>query len=291
MATFNLNGKRTRSSDEDDVTQYPEQKVSPLFMFKLNSTHGRYQKIFGSALPFRTSPTLKHSTIFSNARKNTPKPLFTQPFTQTITPTDSEDEISPKCAASAPGGPNEKAQSGGGVKKAETYQEDVEMAMGSPQRRCTARDLDLDAMMLSPKPSPFTVLPNDQPPKNFCEASNGGRMPTPIYGHFQTGASTDPISSEHVAHQATLDSDYEKHMRARRLPTPISEDEAMDTFDSPDDDMVDIQTPKLRQPARFPMPSSPTTKRNKPMFSMGFRADCDLCRNRVPGHYNHIFWS
>jgi hypothetical protein len=26
----------------------------------------------------------------------------------------------------------------------------------------------------------------------------------------------------------------------------------------------------------------------KLVFSMGYRADCDRCRNRVPGHYSHI---
>jgi hypothetical protein len=26
----------------------------------------------------------------------------------------------------------------------------------------------------------------------------------------------------------------------------------------------------------------------KVAFSMGFRADCDKCRERVPGHYNHV---
>ncbi|KAL4921599.1 hypothetical protein BDW62DRAFT_174042 [Aspergillus aurantiobrunneus] len=26
----------------------------------------------------------------------------------------------------------------------------------------------------------------------------------------------------------------------------------------------------------------------KPVFSMGYRADCDKCRRRVPGHYSHI---
>ncbi|KAL4751453.1 hypothetical protein BDW72DRAFT_173807 [Aspergillus terricola var. indicus] len=32
-------------------------------------------------------------------------------------------------------------------------------------------------------------------------------------------------------------------------------------------------------------PIKPTRKL---VFSMGYRADCDRCRNRVPGHYSHI---
>jgi hypothetical protein len=29
----------------------------------------------------------------------------------------------------------------------------------------------------------------------------------------------------------------------------------------------------------------------KKSFSMGFRADCDKCRAKVPGHFNHIIIS
>ncbi len=27
---------------------------------------------------------------------------------------------------------------------------------------------------------------------------------------------------------------------------------------------------------------------SKPVISMGFRADCDKCREKVPGHYSHM---
>jgi hypothetical protein len=30
------------------------------------------------------------------------------------------------------------------------------------------------------------------------------------------------------------------------------------------------------------------SKTGKVMLCMGFRADCDKCRTRVPGHYNHV---
>ena len=167
---------------------------------------------------------------------------------------------------------------------------DIDMGLGSPQRIHTPREIDLDSMMLSPKASPFTILPPDISHGILPESVNSGRLPTPIYGHFQ--AATDihaPV--EMHPQQSMLESEYERHMRARRLPTPISEDEAMDSFDSPDEDMADTPPSQIRQPARFPPPSSQQSKRNKPMFSMGFRADCEMCKNRVPGHYNHIFWS
>ena len=234
---------------------------------------------------------MKHTKLFSNARKNAPLPLFTSTFTQTITPTESEDEISPKCAARPASFSVSRSHSDEKVRQAFWHDGDVEMATGSPLRRDTTSDLDMDTMMLSPKASPCTVLPNEQPPRSMTESSNGGRMPTPIYGHFQTSSDVPPVPHEGLPFQSKIDDDYEQHMRARRLPTPISEDEAMESFDIPDEDMMDAQSPRLRQPQRFPMPSSPAVKRSKPLFSMGYRADCDMCKNRVPGHYNHVSWS
>ncbi|KAL4821685.1 hypothetical protein BDW67DRAFT_149308 [Aspergillus spinulosporus] len=35
-------------------------------------------------------------------------------------------------------------------------------------------------------------------------------------------------------------------------------------------------------------PVKPIKPAKRLVFSMGYRADCDRCRNRVPGHYSHI---
>jgi hypothetical protein len=35
-------------------------------------------------------------------------------------------------------------------------------------------------------------------------------------------------------------------------------------------------------------PSVTAPKREKISFSMGYRADCEKCQMRVPGHYSHI---
>lgn len=37
--------------------------------------------------------------------------------------------------------------------------------------------------------------------------------------------------------------------------------------------------------------TSSTVEKGKISFSMGYRADCDKCRRRVPGHYSHIIRS
>ncbi|KAL1977613.1 hypothetical protein VTN31DRAFT_472 [Thermomyces dupontii] len=110
--------------------------------------------------------------------------------------------------------------------------------------------------------------------------------------------------------------------RRRRLPSPISEDgdAASSPFPasgsssstrphSPPSAALDTCTrqwltvpepdlePTARQPGsavdRTPSPaagsvSDAVPRRTKISFSMGYRADCEKCRLRVPGHYNHI---
>ncbi|KAL6234669.1 hypothetical protein BDW75DRAFT_211670 [Aspergillus navahoensis] len=48
--------------------------------------------------------------------------------------------------------------------------------------------------------------------------------------------------------------------------------------------------PNHGTPVSTEMPSSVSSIKpaKKLVFSMGYRADCDRCRNRVPGHYSHI---
>ena len=245
------------------------------------------QRIQCMPLPFRTSPTIKHTRLFSQARRNAPKPLYTQ----TVTPADSEEEPSP------PFGPVDSMQSPQTLQPATSWGEEVNtqldaaMDMGISKQPFASQHLDLDAMILSPKASPCSLLPPQAARLGLSDMSNGGRLPTPIYGHFQQSMDT-PMEGTSLPVQtpSPSESEYEQMMRSRRLPTPISEDEAMDVFETPSEAMPEIPLSQLRKPARFapPLPYQ-STKRSKPMFSMGFRADCEMCRDRVPGHYNHIF--
>ena len=242
-------------------------------------------------LPFRASPSSKHTRLFSQSKRRTPRPLFTQ----TITPADSEEEISPPFAPTTSVQPTESPQSCTTWGHDVIQQFDIVMDMGSPKHPPTPQHFDMDSMMLSPKASPCSLLPCQVDSLTVHDSLTGGRLPTPIYGHFQQSmdAKADIVPGD-VQPTESLDKDYETHMRARRLPTPISEDEAMDVFGSlhPDhsSETPDIPYHRLRQPARFapPLPYQ-SPRRSKPLFSMGFRADCEMCRNRVPGHYNHIF--
>ena len=243
------------------------------------------------ALPFRTSPTVKHTRLFSQSKRHTPKPLFLQ----TITPTDSEEEDSPPFAndtiTQQPEAPQLNTSWGQDV----CGQPDIVMDMGSPKQQDAAQYLDVDSMVLSPRASPCSLLPSHVNNLAVRDSASGGRLPTPIYGCFQPNVEAKMGGSPDSAQiRSPLEKDHGNHMRARRLPTPISEDEAMDVFHDPEcddaNDIFEIPHARLRQPARFapPLPYQ-SLKRGKPMFSMGFRADCDMCRNKVPGHYNHFF--
>ncbi|KAG8529969.1 uncharacterized protein KY384_005451 [Bacidia gigantensis] len=267
---FNLNGKRTRDEQDDETASAHEQK-----------------RIHTLPLPFRTSPTIKHCRPFSQLKRNAPNPLFTQ----TITPTDSEDEISPQAAPVPCLEPMRPQQSSIKIEHHATYMIDEEMDLGSPKHKQSYQQLDMDTMMLSPNPSPCSMLPSQISRLGTSESGSGGRLPTPIYGHFRQ--STDARvndSPQQAPSQSSPDEEYEKHMRNRRLPTPISEDEAMDTFDDSSDMTIAPSTEEgqtsLRNEQR---PTWAPAKKGKPMFSMGFRAGCEMCKNRVPGHYNHIF--
>ena len=170
--------------------------------------------------------------------------------------------------------------------------DDTEMQLGSPRQTYVQQVPNMDAMMLSPAASPFTILPSESAKPSAVDPAATGRLPTPIYGYFQSATELNGGSQREQQSASQVEGEYEKHMRARRLPTPISEDEAMDSFETPEEDTAGSPCTQQRQPARYPPPlPSQAGKRGKMMFSMGFRADCHLCQSRAPNHYNHIFWT
>lgn len=95
------------------------------------------------------------------------------------------------------------------------------------------------------------------------------------------------------------------HKQRRRLPSPISEDESMlfsvntispsgmteemmnrldmrlDDSCSPTKDIPRVERPPAEEAASI-------QTRTKAKLLMGYRADCEKCRARVPGHYNHL---
>ena len=170
----------------------------------------------------------------------------------------------------------------------------------------------------SPQASPCTMEFQQLEPKQNQGNVTVGRLPTPIYGHFQRSidAKTD-IGGNPDTHASRLQQeiDYENYVRCRRLPTPIDEDEAMEGSSTVSGDMrhLDLGGQSRRggvdytyHPSQilgssenhstFPSISDTLSSSadysvpppRKLSFSMGPRANCELCIRRVPGHSNHI---
>ena len=125
------------------------------------------------------------------------------------------------------------------------------------------------------------------------------------------------------------DTQHDLFHRRRRLPSPISEDEDMasptstthtllrkldmsatpSTAHFPSDGDTNMMTPLSPAPDASLESGWRNTRRGavdvdrglsalkikeggkrKVLFSMGFKADCEKCRQRIPGHWNHVTW-
>ena len=170
----------------------------------------------------------------------------------------------------------------------------------------------------SPKASPCTMEFQQSEPRQIQNSVLGGRLPTPIYGHFQRSidAKTDMAENpENHAFRLQQEIDYENYVRRRRLPTPIDEDEAMDNSSAMSGDMMHMHlsghsrrggvdytyhpsqilgssdnnlTYQSTSDAFSSSAGYTAPPPRKLSFSMGPRANCELCIRRVPGHSNHI---
>lgn len=149
-------------------------------------------------------------------------------------------------------------------------------------------------------------------------ASVAGRNGIVNMGHQQTGlvgSDACPI------HGSQSEGDWQTLQSNRRLPSPISESGDAMTHASPSgagqsiqamehpNAMMDVEMPRTMLPDEFADPESPSPHRRghtrnihtvntwtwqpgmKRSFSIGYRADCDKCRDKVPGHFNHIIIS
>jgi hypothetical protein len=157
------------------------------------------------------------------------------------------------------------------------------------------------------------------------DTANTGRIPTPIHPTFRRGGlsglsypmsgSAGGLNTSDGADGALAsrmqappvwntrqDADND---RARRMPSPISEDEDIPSTPTAltqtqlsrlsfshasAADQMDTETsgPSLALP-----PTPRGRKRSGALtgmgrFSMGYRDDCEKCRQRVPGHYSHF---
>ncbi|KAL8823865.1 MAG: hypothetical protein Q9170_008300 [Blastenia crenularia] len=267
-----MSESRKRAREDDDIGREPQLHE-----------HKRPR-----ALPFRTSPTSKHMNTFSQSPRTLPKPLLTPALTPTET---SEDEGELKNPFRSP-----------------TRTKSTQLTLNSTIHIEEPRDFDMDMDYTEPtgSPQPWRSVESSQPspctttprvlsynPQTF---NNGGRIPTPIYGHFNpVERDTDMETSESNA-PSQQEIAHDLFMRRRRLPSPISEDEAVD---APDDMGGMLGRLDMNPGANASSPfrtnkmwggGSPPAK-GKVTLSMGYRADCEKCRMKVPGHYNHLIRS
>ena len=206
--------------------------------------------------------------------------------------------------------------------------------------------------MLSPTTRPSfraSHLPNEKT-----------RIPTPIYGHFSlqdplkiamsaASDSTFPYNSStknslSIQSSVSASQAHPLFFNRRSLPSPISEDESMESpttmtgtmlhrlnmnhntfpkpspaFEDKNSNAMEINEPTpANSPSECTMAEAPTPfhhasqnqnirdsrrgaiahinaiplthqqPRGKTVLSMGFRADCEKCRERVPGHWSHV---
>ncbi|KAG9245623.1 hypothetical protein BJ878DRAFT_541111 [Calycina marina] len=130
-----------------------------------------------------------------------------------------------------------------------------------------------------------------------------GRIPTPIHSQFSASIRAEkPTRPRFLARDGTME---DRFMRNCRLPSPISEGEpspatitgfkemSMDV-----DHVEETPTKKGHHRSKHSLrqwnsysglesngPATPGIKRN---FTIGYRADCEKCRIKVPGHNAHI---
>lgn len=187
-------------------------------------------------LPFRASPTSKHSLSFSQCTRTRPSAIISA--SGALTPESSEDEGKPR-GFFLPTPPELDLQTPPRTKSSSKPNFDA---------FCTIRDVvDIDTDMAdSPAPSSFAmsspVSPHSKPPSQMILAMPpspkpsrfklqppprpdqiiGGRIPTPTYGHFRLNDSDVEISPKTRQKGSFI-------RRDACPPSPISEDE----FESP----------------------------------------------------------
>ncbi|TVY68730.1 hypothetical protein LSUE1_G005693 [Lachnellula suecica] len=143
---------------------------------------------------------------------------------------------------------------------------------------------------------------HNEPPMSIT-----GRIPTPIHSSFAPYIRAEKASLHHDVDFADDEAMVDRFRRGRRLPSPISEGEMSPSVivDGLGDMQMEVDTlPQLEKetPTKKGHSRSKHSLRNwhgfggdlsvntgaKRSFSMGYRADCEKCRNKVPGHFSHI---
>jgi hypothetical protein len=135
-----------------------------------------------------------------------------------------------------------------------------------------------------------------------------GRIPTPIHSSFYLrDIRAEKANRHHDPDFADDEAMVDMFRHGRRLPSPISEGEMSPSVlvDGLGDMQMEVEQEREREmPTKKGHTRSKHSLRNwsgfggmggnsngtglKRSFTMGYRADCEKCRNKVPGHFSHI---
>jgi hypothetical protein len=294
-----MSKKRQRDEDDGPVgLGFGEHRVisSPSRLPDYGENANSLKKRRIATLPHRTSPSFSRHSAHAFPGYG----YASQPTPPTITPVDSESEE---------------------MSKADEFSETT-LADTSPEYTVTPCSPGMMAVSSTQSSGIFdTSIDSDDcemsdsillSPGNFHdEASNtiSGRIPTPIHSSFAPQVRAERAVRYNDPDFADDEAIVDKFRRGRDLPSPISEGEMSPSTIT--DSLSDMQMESMEELER----NTPTKKgharskhslRNwdgfggqvssqgtapKKTFSIGYRADCEKCRNKVPGHFSHIITS
>jgi hypothetical protein len=151
---------------------------------------------------------------------------------------------------------------------------------------------------------------------NDPSSTISGRVPTPIHSSFAPYVRADKSTRHFNPDFADDEAMGYQFPRNKRLPSPISEGETSPSviIEGLGEMQMEVDmenpTPTKKGHRRSPHASTHSlrswsgfgggaggilgngTDRTgmKRSFSMGYRADCEKCRNKVPNHFSHIIY-
>ena len=227
-------------------------------------------------LAFRNPPHFKPHPIFT---QQTSSRAFTPSF---LTPVDSDDDL-----------PFSSLE---GLDSDSRHRSDSNNSSNSSSNSVLAVDGDDEKMdmFLSPprgsSGSPWSPLrPLGRP------RSNGMLQPIQSLHSMSTQAASLSERAPTPIHQRFPDCDMEMSdsFPSRTILSPMLNGDLPSPGEEADQMMSDLsfhnESRELSSSA--PTRSSDTHAGRQARLHMGYRADCDKCRQRVPGHYTHILWS
>ncbi len=260
-------------------------------------------------LPFRISPTVKHAHISPpKSHHPLPRPLLASHFTPVESAGDEDGQ--PPYPSSTPPVSLPSSQPTVFMSSSSNPRDDSDTDMMDSQPATSSYPWEDNdnyvATITPPRPLPSDIS-LETPSRQPHAAPHGGRIDTPRWGHFRPVDTSTEMSDapdgtlSDISTSSQLDTSHRAFLRRRRLPSPIGEDRSMMTSPVMAEETVEGTNMVNAQAHRIMMmeqirsardaawnEKSPRSKPGKTILSMGYRADCEKCRSRVPGHYNHV---